>query len=161
MIEAWKDWRFALVNFHFRHRSGHVYENGHLYDELLGKTIAYPGVPGTDQSYGRHTETLYQRYLFANELVPMVRPFLWLRRIVPGWEKTQLTRGPLPEIVTIGPWSSLYATVPLNRYENPPWADEAVRSTRRRALVGSDTVSSQGAIPPRHDQTARFPGASS
>lgn len=141
MIEAWKQWRFSLVTF----------DGKTLRDDLLDKDMIIRAAPEPkdDHTWFRYVKLQYERYLFANELVPMVKPFLLLTRMVPGREKSYLTRGPLPNRITIGPWSFLYAGgrhLSPAPTRNPVWADEAVRSTRRRGRAGSDTVSSWGGL---------------
>ncbi|CAE7300758.1 unnamed protein product, partial [Symbiodinium microadriaticum] len=68
LIEAWKEWRFHLVKFIFPYR--------YLHDDLLDKKIVILSAPYpyNDTRYGRYVEMQYERYLFANELVPMVKP---------------------------------------------------------------------------------------
>ncbi|CAE7826485.1 unnamed protein product [Symbiodinium microadriaticum] len=143
MIEAWKQWRFSLVTFDFKF---------FLHDDLLDKNIDFvvpPGLWAFGPTWWHLSRLQYERYLFANELVPMVKPFLLLIRIVPGQEKAYLTRGPLPEVLTIGPWSRLFSGIYTHndwRFPpaTPPWPADAVRSTRRRTLVGSDRVMARG-----------------
>ena len=156
LIEAWKEWRFHLVKFIFPYR--------YLHDDLLDKKIVILSAPYpyNDTRYGRYVEMQYERYLFANELVPMVKPFLLLIRIVPGQEEAFLTRGPLPQVLTIGPWSILYAGI-AGEIRYPVWPDEAVRSTRggaswaarrcalreycRKIMASSDSSFSRRSIP--------------
>ena len=87
MIEAWKQWRFSLVEFEYGRRRRYV---GTLLDDLLDKYMiirSHPK-PWDDPGLFRSVELQYERYLFANELVPMVKPFLLLLRIVPGRDQT-------------------------------------------------------------------------
>lgn len=82
----------------------------------------------------------------------MIKPFLLLQRVVPGWESRALSRGPLPEKLTIGPWSSLYAGGRGNNAANPPWADQEVPGPRPKGNVlvtSGGTMRSDG----RYDKT--------
>ncbi|CAE7878644.1 unnamed protein product [Symbiodinium microadriaticum] len=153
LIEAGKQWRFSQFTFTFdESRRRTAAAQGRLRDKILDWTFVYYGQAGIDRSYGERTETQHQRYLFADELVPMIKPFLLLQRVVSGWESRALSRGPLPEKLTIGPWSSLYAGSRGNNAANPPWADQEVPGPRPKGNVlvtSGGTMRSDG----RYDKT--------
>ena len=103
LIEAWKQWRFSYFTFTFDHGEGDRWAGeGRIEDKWLGKTFRYRTGKGVDRSYGERAEMMYQRFLFANELVPQISPFIFLQRSVPGWETRALSRGPLPEKLVVG-----------------------------------------------------------